>query len=275
MRYLLTLALCLAAGLALAGEFTVTGGFRVSAGDPPKKAAPVEEYDPGIPKGAKKYRSARWSQNSFILNDRDTIRPIRVRDLPDKRWHQPGGMEGVSGWKNETYRTLPEGKTVRTFVGNLLIENSIKTGRLKPDGTPEHHKQWGRTIQRLYPDGTRFDEVLRNAETGRVFEHRVREKKDGKWLSTVYHKDEGARPAGYTGLTVSCTSCHGEAGTGKYDKGLVPGGDTVLGDPLDWGVWPYEKNPEVGASAPVPPPQAVPFAQPLYYVPQGKQNCPT
>lgn len=198
-------------------------------------AAPA--YDPGIPDGAEAYDSAKYTQSIFVLNDADTIRPIPIADLPDRRWHQPGGMQGVKGWRSERFRYLPAGTTVKAWVGNIEVDNSIKTGRLKPDGTPETFKQHNRGLLRSYPDGTRFDEVLRNATTGAVFEHRVREKKDGKWVSTVYHKDESEYPAGYTGLTVSCSSCHSETATGKYDAGLVPGGDTVFSDPLEWTVW--------------------------------------
>jgi cytochrome c len=67
-----------------------------------------------------------------------------------------------------------------------------------------------------------------------MFEHRVRSKDSGRWYSRIEYVDEAARPDGYTGLKVSCASCHSEAGTGKYNDGLVPGGDTVLSDPLDW-----------------------------------------
>ena len=51
----------------------------------------------------------------------------------------------------------------------------------------------------------------------------------GKWLSRTLYENAAARPKGYTGLTVSCASCHGKGdgasgpGTGGYAVGLTPG----------------------------------------------------
>lgn len=225
-RIAIAAALC-ACAAASAADFVVTGGFVVAPAEPepapapPKKPAPYDPAPPGV-----KYQGARYTQSIFVLNDRDTIRPEAIKGMSDKRWHQPGGLEGVSGWTVERFRHLPPGTAVRAWVGNVSVKNGF---------TPTSTQQ-NRGILRSYPDGTRFDEVLRNAD-GAVFEHRVREKRNGKWLSTVHFKDEAARPAGYHGLTVSCSSCHAEAGTGKYAEGLVPGGDTVLSDPLPWRVW--------------------------------------
>lgn len=97
------------------------------------------------------------------------------------------------------------------------------------------HYQSERALHRRYPDGTRFDEVLVNTETDEVFEHRIREKHDGKWLSDIIFRNPKARPEGYEPVSLSqCAGCHNEAGTGKYADGLVPGGDGVLSDPLPW-----------------------------------------
>jgi hypothetical protein len=193
--------------------------------------APASDYDPLLPEGARSYQSARYTQSIAILNERDVIRPVSVASLPDTRWHQPGGMEGLTGWESERYRYLPAGKRVTAWIGNVEVENGIPDPR-RPG---KNYTQRNRAILREYPVGTRFDELLRNKETGRVFEHRVRIKsKGGKWLSEVWFKDETQFPAGYTGLTVSCSSCHAECGTGKYDAGLVPGGDGVFSDPLEW-----------------------------------------
>lgn len=202
---------------ASGSEPPAVAGF---APPPPVKGS---RYSPGVPGRA--YDSAKFTQSIFVLDERDTIRPIAIATLPDKRWHQPGGLEGIKGWRSERYRHLPENARVKTWVGNIEVENSLK------------YKQHNRGILRSYPNGTRFDELLINDDTGRVFEHRSRFKIDGTWKSAIEFKDEQARPEGYTGLTVSCSSCHAEAGTGKYDAGLVPGGDTVLSDPLDWSVW--------------------------------------
>lgn len=207
----------------------------------PEQAPPIpvefQVYDPDLPPGSVRFESAKWTQSISVLNsggyDHDIIKPASVKAMEDTRWHQPGGMHGLKGWKSERYKYLPPGKSVRHWIGNIEVENSIPNGLRKPDGTPDHYRQNNRGILRAYPDGTRFDELLMNTD-GRIFEHRVREKVDGKWLSTVYFKDEEARPTGYNGLKVTCSSCHAEAGTGKYNDGLVPGGDTVLSDPLDW-----------------------------------------
>lgn len=192
---------------------------------------PVVVYDPGIPEKSKKYESARYTQSISVLNDRDHIEVVSIAKLPDKRWHQPGGLDGIRGWKSERYKYVPEGSRVKSWVGNISVKNGLG------------YFQENRGILRKYPDGTRFDELLINESTERVFEHRVRTKVDGKWKSVVAFKDENEFPKGYTGLKVSCTSCHGEAGTGGYAVGLVPGGDTVLSDPLEWTIW-FKNSPE-------------------------------
>ena len=67
---------------------------------------------------------------------------------------------------------------------------------------------------------------------GKPFEIRQREKKNGRWDSSILFRDKAARPPGYTGLKLACSTCHDEAGTGGYGVGLVPGGDGVLSDPF-------------------------------------------
>lgn len=179
-------------------------------------------YVPDIPEGSRAYRGAVHTQSISILDERDVIRRVPILSLSDKRWHQPGGMLGIKGWRVEKFRYLPTGTKVKSWIGNIGVKNSFG------------FVQQNRGILRSYPDGTRFDEVLRNSTTDRVFEHRVRQKKDGKWLSTVEFKDETERPDGYDGLKVSCSSCHKECGTGAYAEGLVPGGDETFSDPLEW-----------------------------------------
>ncbi|QJW98723.1 hypothetical protein [Frigoriglobus tundricola] len=221
-------------------------------------AAPAA--DPvSLPAGAVAYAPARVTQSISVLNDRDHIEAVAIAALEDTRWHQPGGLGGVdrSLYRSETYRTLPAQGRVRTWVGDIGVKNSFG------------FVQQNRGIRRAYPVGTRFDEVLVNAKTGKAFEQRTREKAADGWLSTVAFADEEERPAGYTGLKVSCSSCHNEAGTGKYAAGLVPGGDTVLSDPLDWSVWAsapgegWTTQPEPGPQ-PAPAPKAAPT--PVQYV---------
>lgn len=183
----------------------------------------VAATPPGLPAGAVEYAPAATTQSVFRLNDVPTTSRVPIRLLPDTRWHQSGGMHGIRGVESKKYRTLPEGRGVIHTVSGIAVKNSFGN----------YQTELG--VTRSYPDGTRFDDVL--SHKGKVFEHRVREKQDGRWKSRVAYSDPAARPPLYFGLTRSCASCHDEAGTGGYAVGLVPGGDTVLSDPLDWSVW--------------------------------------
>jgi hypothetical protein len=128
-------------------------------------------------------------------------------------------MKGIKDVTSEKYRTGE--------AAHRLAMVPVKNG-FTPTST-----QLARGIVRTYPDGTRFDDVLKYK--GTVFEHRVREKAAGKWSSEVVYRDKDAYPPGYAGLTVTCASCHDKPGSGDYGKdGLVPGGDTVFSDPLHW-----------------------------------------
>jgi len=180
------------------------------------------EYKPILPDTSKRFEPAIYTQEIAVTNGRDRIDKVEITDLPDRRWHQSGGMQGIdrSLWKSEKYRSIPGG-VEPNWIANISVRNSLG------------YMQNNRGIVRQYPDGTRFDDVLSNAD-GKVFEHRVREKKDGRWKSTVVYSDPAARPKGYEGLKVTCASCHDQAGTGNYAAGLVPGGDTILSDPLEW-----------------------------------------
>ncbi len=210
-------------------------------------ASPGAGYVPALPAGAEQYTPAKYTQSISVLNDNDDIRPSPVAALSDARWHGPGGLVGIDGWRKESYKYVPANRRTRHWIGNIGVRNSFG------------FVQQNRGIQREYPTGTRFDEVLINAETDSVFEHRVREKWADGWRSTVHFTDETARPVRYTGLKVSCSSCHAEAGTGKYAEGLVPGGDTVLSDPLEWTVWTSaspegQPTPKTDPKIPVPMP---------------------
>ena len=169
--------------------------------------------------GPEVYDSAEHTQSIFVLDGQDTIRKVAI----DEEWTSSGGMEKIdkSLWRSEKFREVP-GK-VRYWIADIAVDN----GR---------NFQNNRGIKREYPIGTKFHDVLTN-HLGVRFEHRVREKLEGgKWRSRVIYTNEKARPKGYTGLAQSCASCHDQAGTGKYGSGLVPGGDTVLSDPLDWSI---------------------------------------
>lgn len=173
-----------------------------------------------LPKGAVEYHSDGYTQEIAVTNGYDRITAVPIRNM-EAKWHGSGGLVGLKGWKSRKYRLIPEGKQVQTWIGTIQVKNS--SGYFQPN----------RGILRRYPDGTEFHDILSN-DRGEVFEHRLRKKVGGKWESSIEYHNEAARPKGYTGLKVSCASCHNEAGTGGYAVGLVPGGDGVLSDPLDW-----------------------------------------
>lgn len=170
-----------------------------------------------FPEGMQRYRRANWTQEIAVTNERDRITPVHRLNL-ERKWHQSGGMDGVAGYRSDLYRLAPS--EPRTFVGNIGVLNSF--------GHVQHNRGW----RREYADGTRFDDVLSNTETGKVFEHRTAQKKGGTWTRRVLFSDEAERPKGYAGLSQSCSSCHDQAGSGGYATGLVPGGDTILSDPF-------------------------------------------
>jgi len=176
---------------------------------------------PDIPEKAVKFAPTKETQSIGILDERDFIDPFKIASMTDTRWHQPGGLFGIKH-RSEKFRLVPAEPKV--WVGDIAVLNSFG------------HYQRNRGLKREYAVGTRFDEVLIN-EDGEPFEQRTRIKEKDGWTSEVSWKDESARPKGYTGLKQSCASCHDEAGTGKYAEGLVPGGDTVLSDPLPWHLW--------------------------------------
>lgn len=182
----------------------------------------IPEGPPALPKGAVEYSRDGYTQaiaETWRGRWVDTIDKVPIGNV-EAKWHVSGGMQGIRGWTSTKYRVLPEGKQVKTKIGNVPVWNGA-------------NYQYNRGIVREYPDGTEFIDVLKN-DQGVVFEYRVHRKENGKWLSSAEYSNEAARPKGYTGLKQTCASCHNEAGTGKYGAGLVPGGDHVISDPLDW-----------------------------------------
>ncbi len=167
------------------------------------------------PIGLVRYRRAQYTQEIAVTNNVDRITPVHRSKLESK-WHQSGGMEGISGYHSDVYKFVPAG--MRVGIANIQVWNG---SNFQPN------RGWTRS----YPDGTVFFDVL--SKDGEVFEARERRKENGNWKSRVVFKDEAHRPTGYKGLTVSCASCHDEAGSGNYGVGLVPGGDTVLSDGFD------------------------------------------
>lgn len=222
-----------------------------AAPTPSKWESPVP-----APSGARKFTPETRTQSIYRLNSRDTIDLNPIKALKPK-WHQSGGMQGVAGFSSHKYVTLPEAP--KSWVGTIQVWNG-------------HNYQPNKGLRVAYPEGTRFDDILTNAE-GTTFEHRVREKVNGTWRSRVVYSDKEARPAGYTGLKQTCASCHDEAGSGGYAVGLTPGGDTVLSYPMDWNkVSAYRRppgipQPRVAATGREPPPKH-PQAQPEEAQPQ-------
>lgn len=202
----------------------------------PPQAPPMQGHK--LPPASKQYAPETHTQaiattGGFRIH---LLRKVPILALRDRRWHQAGGLDGVRGWRATKYRFVP-GK-VQTRVDWINVKNS------------HGDIQQNRGLVREYPAGTRFDEVLEN-DAGQVFEHRTRVKDEDGWHSEISYENASARPVGYSGLKVSCASCHGQAGTGGYNEGLVPGGDTVLSDPMDWSVWDGEPiTTEDSANAP-------------------------
>lgn len=174
--------------------------------------------DPEVPKNAVEYKRDGYTQSIFTLNDRPAIRYVKVSDLTDKDWHQSGGMLGIEHTSRK-FKTIPAKSQVKTDLAKIPVFNGS-------------NDQYELGIVREYPNGTRFDDVLYYKD--KIFEHRVREKVDGEWKNKIAFADKELRPPGYKGLKQSCSSCHDRTGTGGYAEGLVPGGDGVFSDPLDW-----------------------------------------
>jgi hypothetical protein len=147
-----------------------------------------------LPDKAEKFKRDGNTQSVYVLNDSDVIEQVSIK-----------------------YRTVPD--AVKYMVKSIEVWNGSNF-------------QSNRALVRDYPDGSRFDDVL--SHEGIVFEHRMREKVNGRWRSKVIFSNVDARPNGYHGLKVTCASCHEEAGTGGYGEGLVPGGDTIISDPMQW-----------------------------------------
>lgn len=160
----------------------------------------------------------KYTQAIYVLSGRDEIKRVPVTDTPSK-WHQSGGTEGVRGVRSDKFKYLPPGTSVKYRVATIQVHN-------------DRNYQPNKALVRRYPVGAQFHDVL--SYKGKIFEHRVRTKTADGWESGVPYRDRAARPPGYAGLQQSCASCHNKTGTGGYDAGLVPGGDTVFSDPMDW-----------------------------------------
>jgi hypothetical protein len=223
VRRTVVIALWLIGAAALpAQEFTVRVAevlplpfsVEVAPQEKPRWDSPLE-----FPDGMVMFEGAKWTQEIAVTNGLDRITKVPRTRLEGK-WQVSGGMVGVKGYRSDKYKLLPEAPY--SWVGDIAVLNSFG------------HYQNNRGLMRKYPEGTRFDDVLVNTSTGKVFEHRSRSKGKNGWKSSVLFRDEDHYPRGYAGLKQSCSSCHDQAGTGGYAAGLVPGSDTVISDELNW-----------------------------------------
>lgn len=195
-------------------RFLVLFALVLPAAQPPARPWPKEVP---FPAGAAHYETTAWTQSIVVRDNRDAIDYI-ARTTQELKWQYSGGLAELWGWTSDKYKTLPA--PPQTWIGNIQVKNSF--GRFQPN----------RGLLRSYAVGSRFDDVL--SVKGTVFEHRMREKTAKGWTAKILYQDKTAFPKGYTGLKQTCSSCHDESGSGEYGVGLVPGGDTVFSDPLDW-----------------------------------------
>jgi hypothetical protein len=195
--------------------------------------------------GMERYEPAKLTQSIFKWtgNPLGQIRGVS-RSMTEEKYQVPGGLVGVKGWRSELYRYTP--KPSREWIDFTSVVNGIRLfdpketmpksqyeSLYKDHPTKGFSKQSEVAHMREYPDGSEFDDVLINTETGKVFEHRVAQKHDGQWERFVAYRDRSQMPSGYVPpKSKDCVTCHLEAGSGRYGKGMVPGGDTILSDPF-------------------------------------------
>jgi hypothetical protein len=183
-----------------------------------------------IPKNFVRYNSAKYTQKIAITNGQFSIDPVPRTKLEEK-WQVPGGLVGITGWKSELYQaplTRMVGVAPITVTNGFFVHANYGYGWVKTD-TPVTQTLRGWT--RTYADGQKFIDVLRNSKSGKVFEVREAEKREGRWHRAVTYRDRGERPSGYKVVSINlCAGCHSQAGSGGYNDGLKPGGDNILSD---------------------------------------------
>jgi hypothetical protein len=132
------------------------------------------------------------NQDQHFGNDSPARNPNSTID----DWVAPGGLHDVprSKWQSYTAVKFPDDGMVESWQGDTPVSNAPRGALMK--------EQWN------WPDGISFADMLVNAETGDVFELRMRTKEDGEWQSEVVYKDVDARPEGYVGARKKCNDCH-------------------------------------------------------------------
>ena len=191
-----------------------------------------------FPDGMQRYKRAAYTQEIAVTNGRDRITPIEriALHVRDARWLVSGGLLGTD-FRSDLYRNAIAANA-REYTDDITVSNGgdvtyfdgfRRIIRIDRGVATQENRGW----RREFPDGSRLMDVLSSA--GKVFEVRQRLKEAGKWKSSVLFEDEKARPKGYTGLTVSCASCHNAKdgpGTGPYAGPLVTGSDSTFSVPF-------------------------------------------
>jgi len=166
-----------------------------------------------------RYQRAKFSQRIYTMGGfrNHYIDPVD-RSTLDEWTRIPGGLEKVTGWSSVLYRRVP---SVKSWIGDIGVRNRF--------GDIQTNRGW----KREYGNGSMFAEVLSTPRG--VFEVRVARKDDGRWSRKVEYRNRMTAPAGYVGAP-ACATCHNAdsgPGTGSYEGGLVPGGETIFSDPFD------------------------------------------
>lgn len=173
--------------------------------------------DEDVPEYMERYTPGKYTQSIFKNQFGSQIRKV-PRTQQEEKWRVPGGLAGIGGWESELWRWSPRQVT----LGSIPVLNRFG------------YFQNELGYRAKYEPGAEFLDVLRNRETGKVFEVRKAMKTGNGWQRFVTYRRAEHRPRGYHGPKgLNCHSCHDEAGTGGYATGLVPGGDTVLSVPFD------------------------------------------
>lgn len=198
------------------GPFSVSVAPSPTADADQTAAGPWRWSDADVPEYMERYTPAKYTQEIAVTNGRDRITPVHRSRLKEK-WRVPGGLAGIDGWASELWQWAPR----NLWVGNIPVLNSY--------GHVQNNRGW----KVSYEPGTEFLDVLRNTQSGEVFEVRKAMKTEKGWQRFVTYRNAAERPRGYHGPKgLNCHSCHDEAGSGGYATGLVPGGDTVLSMPF-------------------------------------------
>ena len=182
----------------------------------PFDAGSLPERFRWIAKEMEPYEPANLVQQSFNRSGLASMGMVS-RNVLDRKWRVPGGCENVGDFQSRLFRG--KGNTVRNWTDHATEEELSEI-----------------IHQRSYGDGAKFVEVLSHG--GKVFSIRLAEKESGKWDRRTIYRNSDADPPGFVAIKNSeCASCHALAGSGEYGGPRIPGGDTVLSEPIVEGVY--------------------------------------